>query len=61
MKKELKVMTDEEVEILANKLKAHADKEVEPQEENIPENELIDPAADNVVVFLKKRINKEKQ
>lgn len=51
MKKKLRVMTDEEVEILANKLKAHADKEDEPPEESIPENVLIDPAAENVVFF----------
>lgn len=48
-------ITDKDVEKYTAELKAIADEEGESPEENIPANELIDPKAENVVVFLKKK------
>ncbi len=48
-------ITDKDVEKYTAELKAIADEEGEAPEENIPANELIDPKAENVVVFLKKK------
>lgn len=51
----MKPITDEDVKKYIKELKAIADEEGEAPEEDVPENELIDTGAENLVVFLKKK------
>lgn len=48
-------ITDKDVEKYTAELKAIADEEGEGSQENISDSELIDPKAENVVIFLKKK------